>query len=229
MDSLNDAIIKLMKDNGADLVGFGDLSSALDDDLNKGVCIAIKVDKDIIRGIHNGPNLEYYKEYTRINNLLDKLVTMGAEYLKSNGYKAYAQTRDVTLYGPDLLTKLPHKTVATRSGLGWIGKCAVLVTKEYGSAVRLSSFLTNAPLICAKPVDQSSCGNCTNCRDNCPAKAIYGVNWSVSSNREELIDPFACEKKADELCLKNFGIKVTICGKCIEVCPFTQKYLNKER
>ncbi len=226
MLSLNEEIINLMKENGANLVGFSDLSSIKDDELNIGVCVAVAINKDIIEGIKDGPNIEYFGEYNKVNDILDNLVTIGAEFLKSKGYKAYANTRSVTKYGRDLLTKLPHKTVATRAGLGWIGKCAVLVTKEYGSAVRISTFLTNAPLELDNPINSSYCGSCTKCKDNCPAEAILGNEWNVNSNREELVDAFACEKKADELCIKNFGIAASICGKCIEVCPFTKKYIN---
>jgi len=227
MDSLNEVIIKLMKDNGADLVGFGDLSSIKNDELNIGVCVAVKVNKDVINGIHDGPNIEYFNEYTRINNLLDNIVTIGAEFLQLKGYKAFAQTREVANYGSDLLTKFPHKTVATRSGLGWIGKCALLVTKEYGSAVRISSLLTNAPLKCDRPINNSLCGTCSQCKDCCPAGAVKGNLWNVDSKREDLFDPFACEKKANELCMENFDVEATICGKCIEVCPYTQKYLHE--
>ena len=43
-------------------------------------------------------------------------------------------------------TALPHKTIATRAGIGWIGKSALLVTAKYGSAIRLSSILTDTPI-----------------------------------------------------------------------------------
>ena len=43
-------------------------------------------------------------------------------------------------------TVMPHKTVAVHAGLGWIGKSALFVTEKYGSAVRLTSVLTDAPL-----------------------------------------------------------------------------------
>ncbi len=80
-------------------------------------------------------------------------------------------------------TELPHKTVATRAGLGWIGKCALLVTRQFGSAVRLTSFLTDAELECAVPVTQSACRGCTLCVDTCPAGAVSGRQWSTEVDR----------------------------------------------
>jgi len=38
---------------------------------------------------------------------------------------------------------LPHKTAATQSGLGWIGKTAVFVSARFGAAVRLATVFTD--------------------------------------------------------------------------------------
>jgi epoxyqueuosine reductase QueG len=70
---------------------------------------------------------------------LDKIITKGTEYLIKMGFKAFAQTSTTTIYIDDYKTNLPHKTVATRAGLGWIGKCGLLVTNEYGPGIRCTS------------------------------------------------------------------------------------------
>ena len=121
---------------------------------------------------------------------------------------------------------MPHKTVATRSGLGWIGKNALLITSEYGSAVRISSVLTDMPLITNNPINESKCGTCNKCAKACPAAAIKGMLWNVSIERDELINPFKCRIKARELLEQKIGIESAICGKCIEVCPVTQLYIK---
>ncbi|MDR0574296.1 MAG: hypothetical protein LBG96_09760, partial [Tannerella sp.] len=162
-----------------------------------------------------------------INNLLDKIVSIGAEYLIKNGFKAFAQTTSVVTHTDEYMTALPHKTVATRAGLGWIGKSALLVTKEYGSGIRLSSLLTNAKLKCGKPVEKSFCGSCMECVKNCPGKAIIGKLWDVEIKRSELIDVERCSKTAKELTKKNINKEMTICGKCFVVCPYTIKNTNK--
>jgi epoxyqueuosine reductase QueG len=125
----------------------------------------------------------------------------------------------------DYTTKLPHKTVATRAGLGWIGKSALLVTKEYGSMVRISSILTDAPLKTAKSINTSKCGNCEACKSACPAQAISGKLWSINTYRDEFYNAELCRKTARERAVKGFGIEITQCGKCIYVCPYTQRYL----
>ena len=93
--------------------------------------------------------------------MLDDIVTCGAEFLKENGDQAFANTTKVVKQNDNWCTPLPHKTVAARAGLGWIGKNCLLVTERCGSAVQLSSFLTNAPMPAEKPVNESKCGKCT--------------------------------------------------------------------
>lgn len=174
------------------------------------------------------PTQEYKNWYDALNKQLDFLVTFGAEMLTKSGYTAIAQTRqNVGNAEEKLQSALPHKTVATRAGMGWIGKCALLVTDNYGSMVRLSSIFTNAPLTTAKPINQSKCGNCMICTNACPAGAVTGKAWEVTSCRDEIFDAVKCRDTARERARRGFGGEVTICGKCIEICPYTQKYIKK--
>jgi epoxyqueuosine reductase QueG len=218
---------KLLLSEGANLVGFGDLNGISPNaKMPYGISVGVKLSPELIKSIHNGPNQFYYEEYHRINKLLDKIVSAGTEYLIKNGFKAFAQTTTAVVQTNEYKTDLPHKTVATRAGLGWIGKCALLVTNEYGSGLRISSFITDAILNCGKSVEKSFCGNCMECTKNCPGDAILGKLWNVRMERSELIDAEKCIKKARELSKKNINKEMTICGKCFEVCPYTRKYIN---
>lgn len=233
MNDLNGFVKDELLCHGASLVGFGDLTELPADvreNLPVGVCVAVKYPKEVIRGISELPTKEYHEWYNRLNEQLDMLVTLGAEALQMFGYEAVARTRKVVSYQEsktNLGTSLPHKTVATRAGIGWIGKSALLVTEQYGSMVRLSSIITNAPLKTAKPFNRSRCGGCMICTDACPAHAVSGKEWSVGMVRDEFFDAAACRKTARERSMRGFGGTETICGKCIEVCPYTRKYLNQ--
>jgi GNAT superfamily N-acetyltransferase len=125
-----------------------------------------------------------------------------------------------------LSTRLQHKTIATRAGLGWIGKSALLITKPYGPAVRLASVLTDANFDTGTPVDTSSCGACRSCADRCPTQAIVGQNWKLGTPREAIYDAPTCRATAVRLS-KEAGFEATICGACINACPYTQRYLNR--
>jgi GNAT superfamily N-acetyltransferase len=123
--------------------------------------------------------------------------------------------------------KLQHKTVGTRAGLGWIGRSGLLVTKEYGSAVRLASVLTDAGLETGIPTAASHCGDCRQCVAHCPARAITGRDWEPGLAREQIYSAAACFEMAREFAGRT-GIQATICGICINVCPWTQQYLTRE-
>ncbi|MBN2440470.1 MAG: epoxyqueuosine reductase [Spirochaetales bacterium] len=105
----------------------------------------------------------------------------------------------------------------------------MLVTKEYGSALRLNSVFTDMPLDTDEPVTASRCGTCMNCVTACPAHAPKGNAWAPDVHRDSFFDASACADKARHLCIKNTGINETICGMCIVACPFTQTYLNKHK
>lgn len=226
MNDLNRRLEALLRESGADLVGFADMKDVPEAGLPFGVSVGVRLPPAIVRSIADGPNRSYYDAYNDINARLDRIVTAGAEYLISQGFQAGAQTRSAVVKLDENATQLPHKTVAVRAGLGWIGRSALLVTREYGPSVRFSAILTDAPLKAAAPVDVSACGDCAECVRHCPAGALKGEKWAPGLSRERLVDVDACSRTAKRLSLERFGIEATICGKCIEVCPFTRRYLR---
>lgn len=219
-----------LRNKGADLVGYGDLSEVSPElryDLPVGVCVAVKYPKEVIQGIADHPTPEYYAQYRRLNELLDGIVTYGAQILQENGYRAVARTlSEVAKQQTDYSSLLPHKTVATRAGLGWIGKCALLVTEKYGSMVRISTILTDAPLPVSPPVNDSRCAGCSECQTHCPANAVQGNTWSPTVQRDELVDAAACCATARKLSFQYLQKEMTICGRCIVSCPYTKRYLQ---
>lgn len=218
-------LIHQMKDRGADLVGIANLSGL--HEWGTGISVAVAIPQNVICSIHNGPTIEYYDTYYQINEHLNDIVSFGANFLINKGYKAYAQTTEVVKEDENYRTALPHKTVATRAGIGWIGKCALLVTEEFGSAVRISSLVTDADLPCGEPINFSRCGNCDNCKTNCAGNAITGELWNVNMDRDSFFNPFKCRKAARSLAAEKISKEITLCGKCIEVCPYTQRYITK--
>jgi len=230
MAAFNKELTDFLLSNGANLVGFADLKeikSDARDGLPIGISIAIALDPRIMSGIKEGPTADYHAEYKRLNGLLDNLGQKTAQFLTSKGYRAKARPATFAEDKATLSASLPHKTVATRAGLGWIGKCALLITKKYGSAIRLTTVLTDAPLDARKPVNESLCAHCTRCVNACPARAHTGENWQAGMPREALYNAFKCRDKARDLALKSFGEPVTICGLCIVACPWTQDYLKR--
>jgi len=209
MNTVNERLKKELMSMGASLVGYADLSDLPEKQTlgyKYGISIAVAIQPQIINSIAQGVTKEYYDEYNRLNNLLDSLGKRAEELIGDMGYSALARTRaNVEINYTDHSTILPHKTVATKAGLGWIGKCALLVTEEFGSAVRITSVLTDAPLGAAKPITNSLCGNCDSCVRNCPAEALSGELWYSGKPREEFYDFAACRKKSGGKKLAGFS------------------------
>lgn len=227
MRKLSEELEQFLKDNGAVLVGFGDMREIEACKYQTGIWVAIPIPVDIIEEIQDGPTKAYGEMYHIMNKKLDEIVTKGVEFLEGKGYQAYAQTSRVVKRGEGDRTKIPHKTVATRAGMGWIGKSCLLVTPEYGSGIRMSTILTDAPLECNEPINESKCGTCNRCVEACPAQALKDTLWNKDIDRDEIVNHEMCAKKAKEQMLKNAGIEMDICGKCFVVCPYTIKYMSK--
>lgn len=220
---------EMLYNEGASLVGLGDISALGYQGYTSCVALAVKIPAQVVAGISGGPTREYFEQYHALNSKLNVLAELTAEYLAGRGFRALAQTTTIVVESSDYRTPVPHKTCATRAGLGWIGKSALLVTEEYGPAVRLSSVLTDAAFDhTSQPINLSRCGDCTVCAKACPGKAILGGLWDVSVPREQLVDVEACRKAARALALERIQEQITLCGKCIEVCPYTRAYLKKE-
>jgi epoxyqueuosine reductase len=218
-------LTELLKGNGASLVGFGDVS-ALDKSLTKGfptaISIALHYD-DVITNNLNTDEESFHNHLVALNDSVEKL-TQITEYLLSGwGYSYKSIASAILIKSNEQLENFkdfPHKTAATRAGLGWIGKSALLVTPEYGPRVKLFTILTNADFIKAEPIDTNRCGNCRLCVNICPCKAIKNVGWYAGIERKELINVYECNTYR-----LNF-IPVTgrknSCGLCIKVCKFGQ-------
>lgn len=223
---LTEELSALLRKNGAELVGIGNMKNVQNCSYPVGISVAISLPVHIIRDLKIAPTNEYYEMYHTLNNKLNRIVTLGAQFLQDNGYKAYGQTTDVVKVNADRVSPIPHKTVATRAGLGWIGKNCLLVTKEYGSAVRLSSLLTDAPLTVNQPYNESFCGNCHLCVDACPAGALKGTLWRLGVKRDTIVDTEVCRDKQLEIMKSATGIEQDLCGKCFAVCAYTQRYIK---
>jgi epoxyqueuosine reductase QueG len=215
---------------GAALVKAADISSLAPElrmNMPIGVSLAVPVTPDIVRGISNGPTVEYFAEYKRLNALLGSLLESAAACIRKYGFTAIPIVpANANFDAATLSTRLPHKTVATRAGMGWIGKTPLLITESFGSAIRLGTLLTDAPFATGTPIDASRCGNCHACVDRCPAHAITGESWHVAMERRQLLNAGECRKTAYALSTQ-IGVNETLCGICMAVCPHTRAYLNR--
>jgi epoxyqueuosine reductase QueG len=148
---------------------------------------------------------------------LDSIALKTTRLILSLEYKASLIAASETINRKLHKGAFPHKTAATRAGLGWIGKSALLITKEFGPRIRLVTILTDYPLDPNLPIEKSSCDDCHECVDICPSQAIKGKSWQLGVARNGLMDADLCYKitRANKRILN-----ASVCGRCVSVCQF---------
>ncbi len=209
----------------ADLSGF---STPKDETGKRFLCaisFAIPMNPQIMVSIQNGPNQVYAAEYIKVNNRINELSEALAAEITNRGFRskpiaASDRTDTIKIKGD-----FPHKTAATRAGLGWVGRHCQLITRPFGSWIRLGTVFTDMELSCGPAIERNFCGHCTHCVEACPAKALKGNAWFPGIPREEILDVLACDTwKKKHFFLYNKGHN---CGICSAVCPYGTKILKK--
>ena len=226
----NDGLSRFMGRNAiivwgvADLSGFETPTDETGQFFPCAIAWAIPMDPLVMTGIQEGPNQAYADEYTRVNAQINQLACDLFEEIRHRGFhslplEASRRTDPVAIKGD-----FPHKTAATRAGLGWIGKHCQLVTRPFGSWVRLGTVFTDMPLLFGRPVERSFCGNCRRCVDACPANALTGEPWYPHVSRDRILNAQSCDQwKKEQYYQFHQGHN---CGICSAVCPFGLKTLK---
>jgi epoxyqueuosine reductase QueG len=196
-----------------------------------GISIGRRLDDKIVDAVINGPTLEYLFSYEAINNKLQEVCDQITTDLKQAGVLAvpipptiHISSDKFDQYLPTLRYEVSHKMVATRAGLGWIGKTDLFISKKFGARLRLSSILIDHKIKpSAEPLEKSRCGKCKICVEKCPAQAANGQLWDITTDRDTFFDAFKCREKCSELARKHLNLDRRICGICISVCPGGQR------
>jgi len=145
--------------------------------------------------------------------VVEELCGVGPE-----GHRYYADT------GPVL-----ERSWATRAGLGFTGKNAMLISRTFGNWLFLAAIITVADLPADAPLagglpeggPGQLCGHCTRCLDACPTKALKGHG---------VLDARLC---ISYLTIENkgsipvelrplIGTRIYGCDICAEVCPWNR-------
>lgn len=202
---LNDIWKQYLKDNGVDFVNFINASTFPTDVVNGYNCVVLfgkVLSKEYINALKAGKKPKR-QEFSATERKMDTLAEKLANRLNIEGYKSISKLK---------FALLPHKTVALRAGLGFIGKNNLLINDKYGCALVLGKVLTKTPFVTTKSVSpkKPQCGNCNVCVDVCPTKALYGKTWNITTTRDEIMVRKLCN----------------CCLKCMIWCPYTEKYVE---
>ncbi|WP_374440015.1 tRNA epoxyqueuosine(34) reductase QueG [Epilithonimonas sp.] len=113
-----------------------------------------------------------------------------------------------------------EKAWARKSGIGWVGKNANLITKKNGSFYFLAEIICDLDLVEDFPVTDH-CGSCRKCIDACPTQAIISdkiidgskcISYATIELKDQIPDYFT-DKMDDWM----FG-----CDVCQDVCPWNR-------
>ncbi len=115
---------------------------------------------------------------------------------------------------------------ARRAGIGWIGKNSNLISAVHGSFFFIGELIIDAVL----PYDQAAevndhCGNCSQCMDACPTKAIKSPKM-VDANKCISYQTIELKGKLDEKLKGKFANRIFGCDICQDVCPWNRKAIE---
>lgn len=110
---------------------------------------------------------------------------------------------------------------AKKSGIGWVGKNSLTLSKQKGSFFFLAELVLDLNLDYDEPIKTDHCGSCTKCIDACPTEAILPNNIVDGS---KCISYFTIELK-DEIPTEmsgKFDDWIFGCDVCQDVCPWNR-------
>ncbi len=139
-----------------------------------------------------------------------------ADFITRLGYSAMSAVNEAALSIP----------LAIEAGLGELGRNGLLITREFGPAVRISKVFTDLPLEIDGPVTfgvKNFCLKCKKCARHCPSQAISQgkPSWNgpvPGSNNPGVLKWYINPDKCLNFWSKNGGS----CSICIRVCPWTK-------
>jgi epoxyqueuosine reductase QueG len=132
-----------------------------------------------------------------------------ANWIRSQGYTANA-------YPGPMASALLLIPPAIASGLGELGKHGSLISRQFGSGVRLAGVTTDMPLVATAPDRFGAddfCQSCQICTRECPPGAIAEQKQMVRGVERWYVD--------FDKCIPYFAESAS-CGICIAVCPWTR-------
>ena len=208
---MREEIIRIAKENGADIVGFAPADRFNSNDpvfkifpeTKTVIGLAFRVLRGIYRGIEEGST---YYQYTTmaVENMEETIMPMAqlkvAMYMESQGALALPQRRHQQIMAEENSTnpevaydavyrnrtaevQMDFLDAAVKCGLGEKGLHQTLLTDEFGPMVRYCFILTDAELPATDVVEPHLCDKCGKCIKGCPGNAIAS---------DGAVDPWQC-------------------------------------
>ena len=208
---MKEQIIKIAKENLADIVGFASAEKFDKNDpifkiypqTKTVICLAFRVLRGIYRGTEEGTTFYQYTTMA-VENMEETIMPMAqlkvANFIESKGFIALPQRRHQQIMAEENSTnsevaydaiyrnkiaenQMNFVDAAVKCGVGEKGLSGAVLTKDFGPMIRYSFILTDAEIEADEVETTNLCDNCGKCIKACPGKAI-------SENGE--VDPWQC-------------------------------------
>jgi epoxyqueuosine reductase len=180
------------------------------------------------RDAESGPRWARYATYLDYHDTMKPALVAAGRTLeelfgiRNEDYRYYVDT------GPVL-----ERSWAARAGIGFVGKNAMLISREHGNWLFLAAILTRVPFVADEPIRKTIsggsraggvgllCGKCERCLTACPTNA-FAAPGVVDARR--CISYQTIENKGiipREL-REGIGERIYGCDVCLEVCPWNR-------
>ncbi|WON77270.1 tRNA epoxyqueuosine(34) reductase QueG [Serratia sp. UGAL515B_01] len=113
-----------------------------------------------------------------------------------------------------------ERALASKAGIGWVGKHSLLLNREAGSWFFLGELLIDLPLPVDKPQEEQ-CGRCVACITTCPTGAIVAP-YTVDARRCISYLTIELEDVIPEEFRSLIGNRIYGCDDCQLICPWNR-------
>lgn len=151
---------------------------------------------------------------------------VNVKYLQDSAEKSYKLSDFFASRGfqcfPVVGGQFPLKLMASKCGVGFYGKNAIIQHPGFGSWISLAAFVTDAELEPDEPL-ADDCGNCELCLNVCPTGAIFApyrcevtkcIDFNLGHNKKNI--PTEIREKCSNLMGEG-------CTVCRDICPKNRK------
>jgi len=153
--------------------------------------------------------------------------TLHEDYHKFIKEKLFAAVAKIKEFARDFRFKVcvdsapvAERSLASRAGLGFIGKNHMLINPRLGCKILLGEIITDLELEYDKPI-ADLCRDCGKCIEVCPAGALRKDDMLDASRCISYLTIEHSGEMSAELKAKC-GESIFGCDRCIQACPFEQ-------
>lgn len=166
-----------------------------------------------------------YARYSDYHDTIVEALAAAGKVLEEEGGIAPGDHRYYVDTGPVL-----ERGWAARAGLGFTGKNAMLISREFGNWLFLACILTRLELPADAPIPGKPqtgthagklCGKCTRCLDACPTDA-FAAPGVVDARRCVAYQTIENKGVIPRELRAGIGHRIYGCDTCLEVCPWNK-------